>query len=476
MPGVKTGHNPRVDPETAPYYAEAMSPTHWIDFIRRDIWRIRVRDLPPGRSFLVRLLRVVILTIRGLSTDRWQLRASALTFFSVLAIVPVLAIGFGVAKGFGLDKPLEKVLYERFPGQEEVVSRAVVFAHNLLANVRGGLMATIGLVVLFYAAFKVLSHIENAMNDIWGIRRARPLGRKVTDYVAIMLIFPFFLIMSSGVTVFISGEVRVVVDRISLLGPISPLIFFLLKLLPFWVIWLLFTFLYQFMPNTRIHFRSAALGGIVAGTVFQLFQGLYIYFQVNLATYNAIYGSFAALPLFFIWLQFSWMIVLFGAEVSSAYQNVDAYEFEPDRRNMSQAFRRLISLRLTHMVIQAFTDEEKEATVEGLARELETPTPLINQLLFDLVEAGVLSEVASESAESPSYQPALDPDRITIQFVVEALDRMGGSDIPVLKSGEWAMLEQNLEHMAALIRQDPANRLLKDIRLPGPSPAGERRD
>ena len=266
----------------------------YINYLKHDLWYMRVSELPPRKASLVRLARISVLTLRGLAEDRWQLRASALTFYSMLSIVPALSMVFGIAKGFGFEKNLEEVLYDRLPGQEAAIDRIMEFSRNLLENVRGGLMAAIGLVILFWTIYSVLSHIESAFNDIWGIKKARPFSRKITDYLAIMIIFPFFMFAVSTMTVFISSQVELLVHRIELLGTLGPLIFMLLQLLPYFVLWLLFSFMYIFMPNTRIQWRSGFLAGIVAGTIYQVFQASYVHFQFALSRYNTIYGSFAA--------------------------------------------------------------------------------------------------------------------------------------------------------------------------------------
>ena len=191
---------------------------------------------------------------------------------------------------FGFEKSLEKELLEKFSSQQEVLSQVIGFAHSLLENTRGGMIAGIGLLVLFWSVVKVLSHIERSFNDVWEIKEARPFGRKFGDYLSIMLIAPLLIIVSSSITLFIQTQVELIAEKVALLGMFSSLILPLFSLSPYVVIWLLFTFLYIFMPNTKVDFKSGVLAGIVSGTVFQITQLLYISFQVGVARYNAIYG------------------------------------------------------------------------------------------------------------------------------------------------------------------------------------------
>lgn len=434
-----------------------------IGFLTTDIWRIRRKDLPRSRSFLIRLLRIVVLTFRGLAEDRCQLRASSLTFYSLLSIVPVLAMIFGIAKGFGFEKTLQDILLERLAGQEEVALQIIRFSHALLDNVKGGLMAGIGILALFYTIIKILSHIENAFNDIWGIRKPRSLGRKITDYLSMILICPILFLMSSGATLFIASGVRQATERVALLEAVSPAISFLLAFLPYCVMWILLTFIYMFMPNNRVKLTSALLAGIIAGTAYHLFQWVYIIFQVNVTRYNAIYGSFAALPLFFIWLQVSWLIVLFGAEISFAHQNVDSYEFEQDCHNASHAFKTLLSLSIVHLIVKEFSKGAPPWTALQISHHLEIPIRLVNQLLYELVEAGILSESCPDDDRSMRYLPARDPDGLTIKTVLDALAHRGNDAIPVARSEDMERLSRSLNEFNKTIESSPSNLLLKSI-------------
>ncbi|MFH2218870.1 MAG: YihY/virulence factor BrkB family protein, partial [Pseudomonadota bacterium] len=261
-----------------------------IDFFKTGIWRVRLRDLPRRKAFFIKQLRILFLTIQGFNHDKCPLRASALTFYSLLSIVPVAAMAFGIAKGFGFAKRLENLLYEKLPGQEEVLTQVIAFANTLLENTKGGVIAGIGIAVLLWSVIKVLSHIEGSFNAIWEIRKHRSIGRKITDYLSIMLICPFLLIMSSSVTVFITTQIKHITEKVALIGLFSPIIFFFLKLIPYGLVWVLFTTIYIFLPNTRVDFRSGIVGGVFAGTLYQIIQWTYINFQVLVAKYNAIYG------------------------------------------------------------------------------------------------------------------------------------------------------------------------------------------
>ena len=434
-----------------------------IQFVKVDIWRIRLRNLPRSRSVLITQLRIILLALRGFYEDKCQLKASALTFYSLLAIVPVLAMAFGIAEGFRLRETLEEQLREKLAGQEEVLTRVIGFADSLLENTKTGMVAGIGILLLLWTVIKVLGNIERSFNDIWGVKKPRSFARKLSDYLSMMLICPILFIISSSVTVFIAGQIKLIIERITLLGAISPLIFASLKLLPYCVVWGLFTFIYIFMPNTRVNFRSGLLAGIAAGTIYQITQGVYIHFQVGVARYNAIYAGFAALPLFLIWLQLSWLIVLFGAEISFAHQNVDTYEFEPDCLRVSNRFKKLMALRITHLLRKNFCAGEKPWTATQISHTLEIPIRLVRQILFELTEARIVSETVGEGDRAVAYQPAQCPEKYTVEYVVDALDERGSNDIPVAESSELNKLSECLKKFGETVEKSPANIPLMDL-------------
>jgi membrane protein len=214
-------------------------------------------------------VRTLVLTVRGFSRHQGPLRASSLTFFTLLSLVPVAAMAFGIAKGFGFERRLQQELLDKFSAQQEVVEQVIGFAQNMLDNTKGGMIAGIGIVVLFWAVIKVLGNIENAFNHIWGVR-SRTFIRKLSDYLTIMLICPVLVIMSGSVTVFITSQVSAISGRFELLQMVGPAIYVGLKLLPYTLIWVLFTLTYMIMPNTRVRFDGALLAGVIAGSAYQV--------------------------------------------------------------------------------------------------------------------------------------------------------------------------------------------------------------
>ncbi|MBN1437082.1 MAG: YihY family inner membrane protein [Sedimentisphaerales bacterium] len=434
----------------------------FMKFVKHDIWQIRLRDIPRGKSILIRQLRIILLAIKGFDEDKCRLRASALTYYTLLSIVPILAMMFGIAKGLGFESRIEAELMKRFEGQEEVLAWAMEFSRNLLANAQGGVIAGVGIALLFWAIVKVLGNIESSFNDIWGVQRGRSWGRKFSDYLSFMLICPVLLILSSSLTVYISSQVASATEEYRLLNAIGPFLSFLLSLLPYAVLWLAFTLGYMFMPNTRVRFRSALVAGIVAGTFFQVGQWSYIHFQIGVSRYGAIYGSFMALPLFLIWLQFSWLIVLIGAEISFAHQNADTIEYEPGSTSVNHSFRMLLSLAVTKQLVDRFCTGQSPCQASEISNQLDIPVRLVRQIMFDLSQAGVLSETRMTDEKTIAYQPARDVSALTVKFVIDALESQGET-VPVAETECLQRLRDRVNELQEHMRGAPQNMALRDI-------------
>jgi membrane protein len=432
-------------------------------FLKTDIWRLRTDKLSRRKAFAINQLKIFLFAVRRFIEDKCDLRASALTFYSLLSIVPVVALAFAVAKGFGVEKMLAEKLTASLEGQEEVAERVIGFAQSLLENTKGGAIAGVGIVVLFWTVVKLLSNIETSFNDIWGVKTARTFTRKLADFLSVMMICPVLLIVASSVSVLVITQVTAIVERLSFLGYVANLIILFLKILPYALIWLLFTFIYVFMPNTKVQLKSAFWGGIIAGTIYQLVQLAYITFQVGVAKYGAIYGSFAALPLFLAWLQLSWLILLFGVEIAFAHQNVASFEGEADSSIVSHGFKRLTALMVTHLCVKKFVKADRAPTAADIARELNIPIPLVRSLLTELTESRLLSEVCLDHCEQIAYQPACDVDRLTVAAVMERLEQRGIDAIPIEESISLTKLRETLQRFREMNQRSSVNLKLAEL-------------
>lgn len=394
-------------------------------FLLNDIWKVESNNLPKVRRIVIKGLRTFALAYRGFNEDKVNLRASALTFYSVLSVVPVMAMAFGIAKGFGFDGKLQVLLQENLKGQEDVATFLIDFSNNMLNSVKGGWIFGIGLIFLLWSVLKVLGNIENSFNSIWQVKRSRVFFRKFSDYFSIMLIAPILILLSSSTQVVIIEMVDKLTQEITFIGYVGPVLYSLVKLVPYILIWLLFTFIYMVMPNTKVKFGSALIAGIVAGTTFQLLQWGYIHFQIGVSKSNAIYGSFAALPLFLVWLNWSWLIVLFGAEISFSAQNHHQYEYESDIKNLNVKSQNLITLYLTHCIIKNFEEGELPLTAQNISEKLKLPVRLVRHLLYELVEIRILAETPSNYSKEPAFLPARDIHTLTIFDILNKLNNKG---------------------------------------------------
>jgi len=434
------------------------------NFATDEIWRIRIDKIGGKKGLLIRGLRVILIAVREFVQDRCPLRASALTFYSLISIVPVMAMAFVVAKGFGLQNMLEEQLHNQFAGQEEIINHVIAYARTMLAQTRGGLLAGVGALLLFWAVVKVLNNIEQSFNDIWANPTARSIRQKFSDYLSLILISPLLLVLSGSATVLVVSQVKTITAKIAVFGFFSPVILFVLKLLPLVFIWLLFTFIYMFMPNTRVNFKSGIVAGLAAGTAFKLLQWFYLYFQVGMSRYNAIYGSFAALPLFLIWLHLSWLIVLFGAELSFAHQNADEYELAPDIRQISHALQQILSLSVMHLIVKSFQAAEKPLSAGRIARALDIPTGLGRTILDRLYESGLILPTPEGRDKNTGWLPGRDIDDITISYVLESLDKSGVNQLPAVEHNpEFHQLSTAVNNLYQDMKTSAADLPLKDM-------------
>ena len=289
-----------------------------ITFFTTDIWQVPLEGLSLIKAYSIRCLRIVMLAVRKYIQHDSSRTATVLTYYSLLNIVPLFAVVFAMAKGFGLKEFVVKQITEmaqKANWQTNVTDQLIGFAESVLTQARGGIIAGVGVVLLLWTVISILGKIEDSFNIIWEVKKPRTLTRKFTDYLTILLIAPVLLAISSSITIVATSQINVIVQNIKLLGAFSSVIFLLLKLLPYLTMWLLLTAVYLIMPNEKVPVRSGIIGAVVAGTLFQIVQWVYITFQIGVASQSAIYGSFAALPLFLGWLQISWMIMLFGLEI-----------------------------------------------------------------------------------------------------------------------------------------------------------------
>lgn len=433
-----------------------------ITFFRTQLWNYQLTNLPKWQSWGLKSLRILTLSLRDFFQDRCILHASALTYYTLLTIVPVLALAFGVAQGFGLEGILEKQLYASFAGQEDAIAQILKFVNETLERTRGEVIAGIGIIILLWSVVRILSNVENALNKIWHVKKSRTWLRKLTDYIALTIFAPILMALSGSMNVYISTTLKRIANDVEFISATDPIIDTPLKLLPYIIIWLLLTFLYIVLPNRPVKFKPAFIGGILAGTLYIFVQWGYINFQVGVSNFNAIYGSFAALPLFLIWVQLSWMLVLFGAEVSFAVQNVHRYEQYEQILNISNRHRKLLALVIAQCAIKRFENAQSPYNVTDFSEYLGISEDLVYEIIQELEKAKILSPVASEKNEQ-QYQPALDINKLSIHFILSKLDFEGNNNLKLDNTVVFDKLNTHLGAMELIWKNTDENILLKDL-------------
>lgn len=400
-------------------------------FLHRDLWKPITGK---WRKVWMGALKRLYLTIRLFLREGLAYRASALTYSSLLSLVPILAIIFAVAKGFGLAAFTEEWIRSNVVAKPEIIDTLVGFVQSYLNHTQGGIFLGFGLLMLLYTLFSLTDSIESAFNEIWQVEQPRSLFRMVTDYTAVFFLLPIFIIVTSGLTYFIYSAADEWLPNVMLL---RPTVLFLLKFLPYLVMVLFFTCLFAFMPNTHVKLRSALLAGTLTGVLFQLLQIGYLHSQVWLTSYNAIYGSFAALPLFLLMCQIAWMLTLFGGALAYVDQNLHSFYYGQESVRLSRVDHDCLCVQLAAAVCRQFAASRPPLSARQLATQEKVHLRVVTDILGELSQAGVLLKIPeTENNRETTYLPAGDIHRLTPATLLETLDRRGTS-LPLTEESPW---------------------------------------
>ena len=411
-------------------------PVKIFSFLKEDIWTTSSTNQNWVQQLGIRVLKIILLSIQGFKQDICSLRASALSLYTLLSIVPVIALLFGIAKGFGFEKKLEQRLLDQASDQDTMMLQLIEFSQNMLSETKGGVVAGIGIAVLFWSVIKVIGNIEESFNQIWKIKKNRPIARKLSDYLSLMMLAPVLLIASSSLTVFVKTKVAGFIETIHLPAFGSKVVLYAMSFSPLIIMSLLFTFIFLFMPNQKISFKAGVIAGIVTGVLFQLAQMAYLSLQIGVSSYNAIYGSFAALPLFLVWLQLVWMVVLFGCEISFFIHNFESYRYNRKFSNLSFSLKKNIALQVCQQIVVPFSNREPAPNAENIANALNLPLAIVQRSINDLIDCDIIAELNVTEDEEAIYQPAVDISNLTTATVISAMEVSGQNEVPGLKEYE----------------------------------------
>ncbi|NLC49861.1 MAG: YihY/virulence factor BrkB family protein [Bacteroidales bacterium] len=432
-----------------------------INFLTYDIWRLDSQDVSGKRNIVYNGLKAIIMTIRNSMELQINVLAASLTYRTLLSLVPGLAVLFAVARGFGLLNIIKSQISTYFPGQEEIMLQVTGFIDNSLEHAQGGVFAGVGVIVLLYTVFILFSDIENNFNTIWQLSKGRTIPRRISDYFALMFIMPVFIVLNSALTIMISSS-TMYFDAFSYI--LNPLVTQVLNILPFFIIILVLTLLYKFMPNTKVKFVNALIAGLVAGTALQIFQLVYISGQLWITKYNAIYGSFAALPLLLLWLQLSWNIVLMGVQLSFSLQNIQKFYFEKETKNISRRYNDFYTILITSLIAKRFAEEKLPLTADEISEKHSIPIRLTNRIIDLLHDLQMIAPTPwSEDEEVMAYQPAFDINLMSVKLLMSKIDTYGSENFRVDKDVKFRSHWDALMLSRKSFYNPEDDQLLKDL-------------
>ncbi len=395
-------------------------------FVRYDMWRRTSTEIDTWYKRLgYMVMRTIALVVRGFTSKNLNDQAKALTYSLIFAVVPILAMIFAVAKGFGVDDVIEQQLNASFLGETNMVPTIMLMVDRYLETAQGGLFIGIGILILLWAIYAFFQSVEVSFNRIWNVKKSRSILRQVTSYIAIVVLVPVLIVCSAGLNIFVHSAVENVVHASTIHAYLHANG---VQFLQFLMCWLLFTIMYFAIPNTKVRFLPALIPGVLMGTLFQLLQMLSVYLIALLSRTSIVYGAFASIPILMTWLQWTSLLILIGAEMSYAIQNNEEFEYEKDLNEMSRRYKDFIMLYLLSIIIKRFENDEAPLTAHELAIRDHLPIRVVNQLVGRMVETGVVREVYGEDEEEKRFQPALDTHKISIGMVIDRIDAQGAEE------------------------------------------------
>ena len=433
-----------------------------IDFLLHDIFRVTEKELSNTMRFLVRLLKKLILSVRGFIEDDLIIKASALTYYTMLAIVPIFALFLAVGKGFGFAESIEEFVNKLIGDNPEITTIVMGFVNNYLAQTQGGLFVGFGIGLLLWAVLNMFRQIEINFNDIWNVKKNRSIVRQFTTYITMLIVVPILIVVSSGLSAKVDAYVEIIAQS-SVGSFLIPIYQFLVQLAPFVIYWVLFTLIFLIIPNTKVKISDAMLAGVVTGTAFLAIQFLYVNGQISLAQYNAVYGSFAAIPLLLFWLQISWLIVLYGAELCYVSQNLMNFSFESDTKNISRRYKDYTLFVVLKIIINRFCQAQEPISANQIAVDYNIPIRLVHDHLKLLVDTNIISEIYIEQNAERFYQPALDVNLITVHLVLDRINRLGSENFKITDNGSFKEIWQKLETLQETITAESSKILVRDL-------------
>lgn len=428
------------------------------NFLSRDLWRTTGKDFGKGKKIGISALKTVILAVRGYSENDLNMRANSLTYSFMFAMVPILAMVMAVARGFGFEQVIEEALNKSFLGSYNIVPTIMGFVQRYLETAQGGVFIGVGLLVLLWAIYSFFRSVEMSMNAIWQVQKSRSIGRQIANYLTLLVAIPILIITTSGLSLYINATF----SSLTILK-MSALHRLVVRILPWVMSWAMFLLLYIMVPNTKVKFMSALIPAVLVGTLVQLLQTLSVYIIMFLGRTSIVYGTFAAIPLFLIWMQWTSLLILVGAQMSYAIQNNERFDYQHETEHMTRCYKDYLTLYITYLVVKRFETGEEAYSSKQLANQTHLPLRVVNQLLSRLCEVHILCRLLpTTEKDDVRFTPAMDIQQLTIGRLFEHIDHQGEelffSNLPEEMNAFWPKFTA-YKHEQTL-RQDL---LIKDI-------------
>ena len=423
------------------------------------LWVDDLRNIHGMRRWIIVPVRLVVVLIRQLLKGELNLRAMSLVYTTLLSIVPLLAVSFSVLKGFGVHNQIEPLLLNFLaplgPKGEELSASIISFVENI----RVGVLGSLGLVLLFYTVVSLIQKVESSFNYVWQVEHLRGIAQRFSNYLSVILIGPVLVFTALGVTA--TALNHSLVQQLMTVEPFGYLIVSMTRLLPYLLVIAAFSFIYMFIPNTRVRLFPALIGGLVAGVLWQSSGWAFAAFIASSSKYAAIYSGFAIMILLLIWLYLNWLILLLGAQVSFYVQYPQYMTRQPVQLHLSNRLRERLALQIMFMVAERHLRAADPWTADELVHHLGLPMQPIHNVLHLMVKVGFLSETANDP---PGYLPRRDIETITLCELYEVVRSAGENRLLTLQTlPHQAEVERAMQAVQQAVKSQLGDTTLKDL-------------
>lgn len=430
------------------------------------IWNIQVRTLPGWKRRLIGTVRILHLLFRDLAEGQLTLRAMGLVYTTLLSLVPLIAVSFSMLKGFGFHNQVEPMLMNMMAplGEKgvEITSRIIEFVDNIKAGVLGSL----GLLLLVYTVISLMQKVESAFNYTWHVSEARSIGQRFSDYLSVILVGPLLMLTALGLTATLSSTAAV--QQMMSIAVIGDIIMFSKRLIPYTLVIIAFTFIYMFVPNTKVRIGSAFIGALVAGALWETVGFAFASFVAGSTKYTAIYSAFATLIFFMIWLYISWLILLIGASIAFYHQHPEQRSLELRQPSLSGRMQEKLALLTMTLVARNYYEHKPAWTTQTLAEHISLSANALTPLLDHLEECGLLARTQGDGS---GYLPAQPPDSLSLADIIRAIRRIDESRyLNPDRLPRDAGVERAFEQLECCLNEELGGQTLKSLALQESSP------